>query len=95
MSADPFGGYFYFILSMERTRDSGSCVWWRPMANGYTTSIGQAGRYTESEIRQHADPPHHLAIPCNEVRVPASQAKALAKRASKISRFDVRKAGGQ
>jgi hypothetical protein len=85
----------YFILSMERTADSGACVWWRPQAKGYTTSIGEAGRYTEEEIRSHADPPHHLAIPCNAVTVPAARAKALAKLASKVSRFDVRRAGGQ
>jgi len=95
VSGPQLAGALYFILSTERTSGSGACVWWLPMANGYTTSIGQAGRYTEEEIRRHADPPHHLAIPCDAVTVPSARAKALAKLASKVSRFDVRKAGGQ
>jgi len=85
MSAE---GELYFILSMERTADSPSCVWWRPQAAGYTTSIGQAGRYTLDEVRAHADPPHHLAVPCDAVEVPSAKAKAIARRALKVSRFD-------
>jgi hypothetical protein len=86
----------FFILSMQRTvgdcRPVGaaSCVWWRPNANGYTSSIGEAGRYTREEALRHSDPPHHLVIPCSAVEVPASHAKRLAKHALKESRFDVK-----
>ncbi len=78
----------FFILSMHRTVDSKKCVWWRPDAQGYTTSIGEAGRFTREEALQHSDPPHHLAIPCNVVDVPASRAKAFEKKALRASRFD-------
>ena len=79
----------FFILSMERTgakNDSGGpvCVWWRPGGNGYTAFIGEAGRFTLEEAIRLADPPHHLAIPCSEVSVPASRAKAFAKTAAAV-----------
>jgi hypothetical protein len=84
-------GERFFLLSVERTGQAPwgpRCVWWRPGAMGYTTSIDEAGRYTREEVARHADPPHHLAIPCRAVDVPASRAKALAAKALRISRFD-------
>jgi hypothetical protein len=78
----------FFILSMERTADGKMCVWWRPNANGYTTSISEAGRYSRVDALRHSDPPYHLAVPCNAVEVPASRAKAFAKQALRGSRFD-------
>jgi|SRR5712692_9868359 len=77
----------FFILSMERTSQNKNCVWWQPDACGYTTSIGEAGRYTRAEAMQHSDPPHHLVVPCNAIEVPASRAKAFAKKALKESRW--------
>lgn len=82
----------FFILSMERTgakNDSGGpvCVWWRPGAAGYTALIGEAGRFSREEALRHSDPPHHLAIPCSTVSVPASRAKDFAKKALTQSRF--------
>jgi hypothetical protein len=79
-------GEEFFILSMERTgakNDSGGpvCVWWRPGGNGYTAFIGEAGRFSREEATRLSDPPHHLAVPCNAVTVPASRAKAFAKKA--------------
>lgn len=81
----------FFILSMERSREGDACVWWRPDAAGYTSSLGLAGRYTREQALRHSDPPHHLVIPCHVVEVPASRAKGLAKHALKESRFDVAK----
>lgn len=78
----------FFILSVERTADSPACVWWRPDACGYTTSIGEAGRYSREEAMRHSDPPHHLVIPCNAVEVPAARAKSFAKKALSASRWD-------
>lgn len=85
----------FFILSMERTRDGQACVWWRPNANGYTTSIGEAGGFTREEAILHSDPPHHLVIPAAAIEVPAARAKSLAKKALKESRFDVPKGGAK
>lgn len=85
----------FLILSMQRTAYAKACVWWRPSANGYTTSLGEAGRYTLAEAWLHADPPHHLAIPLSKIEIPASRAKALAKLASPISRFDTGKDGAR
>lgn len=73
----------FFILSMQRTGESRACVWWRPNGMGYTTSIGEAWRCTREEALQRSDPPYHLAVPCDAVDVPASRAKALAKKALK------------
>ena len=70
----------FFILSMERSAE-GACAWWRPEGMGYTGAIAEAGRFSREEAMLRADPPHHLAVPCNSVWVPASHAKALAKRA--------------
>jgi hypothetical protein len=87
----------FFILSMERTLGEGRpvgaavCVWWRPDANGYTSSIGEAGRYTREECLQHSDPPHHLVIPCSVVEVPAASVRRFAHHALKESRFDAAK----
>ena len=81
-------GELYFILSMERTTGAASCWWWRPDAKGYTSSIGEAGRYTREEALRHPDPPYHLVIPCSAVEVPAGRSKALAKLALRESRFD-------
>jgi hypothetical protein len=79
---------WFFILSVHRTAESRVCVWWRPEAMGYTTSIGEAGRYRRLEALQHSDPPHHLAIPCDAVEVPASLSKRFAKKALSGSRFE-------
>ena len=79
----------FFILSVERTASGeGVCVWWRADASGYTSSIGEAGRYTRNEAMRHSDPPHHLVIPCRAVEVPASARVKLARSALKGSRFD-------
>lgn len=80
----------FFILSVSRTADSPACVWWRPNACGYTTSIGEAGRYTREEAMRHSDPPHHLVVPCNAIDVPSSRAKYFAQIALTGSRFDRR-----
>ena len=78
----------FFILSTERTRDSQSCVWWRPDGAGYTTSNRAGRRYTREECARHSDPPHHLCIPCDVVEVPAARARRFAKYALTVSRFD-------
>ena len=81
----------YFILSVERTGQppwGGRCVWWRPGAMGYTTSIVEAGRYTLASALMHSDPPHHVFIPCDAVEVPASKAKGLVKKGLRVSKYD-------
>ena len=89
MSNDTINGELFFMLSTERMGDEQwgpLCVWWRPNGMGYTTSIGEAGRYTREQVLQHSDPPHHLAILCKAVDVPASRAKTFSKSALKLSR---------
>lgn len=75
----------FLILSLDRTGQAPwgpVCVWWQPNGMGYTASIGEAGRYTLEQVREHADPPHHVAIPLSAIEVPASKAKALVKAAT-------------
>ncbi len=80
----------FLILSVERTRESLVCVWWAPDARGYTSSLGEAGRYTLEQVRMHADPPYHVAIPLSAIEVPRSLLGKLLKKASPVSRFGPR-----
>jgi hypothetical protein len=80
-------GRSFLILSVERTKGSRACVWWRANADGYTTSLGDAGLYNADQIRHHADPPHHVAIPVKEIEIPASALKRLLAKALPVSRF--------
>ena len=94
----------FLILSVHRTEERLSepnapadrlCVWWRENANGYTTQLAEAGRYTVAGVKIHADPPHHVAIPLAAITVPASMGKALVRKAlqhgvGKISKVRLR-----
>lgn len=91
----------FLILSVERTRSSKElfgrpvCVFWRPDAAGYTSNLAEAGRYTAEGIAQHADPPHHLAIPLSAIEIPASQLAALSKKAARVSAARIIEGGKQ
>lgn len=44
----------YYILAPDRTTPS-RLLWWRPNACGYTSSIDEAGKYSQSEIDGNPD----------------------------------------
>lgn len=46
----------FLILSITWSGTArGEIVWWRPEAQGYTTEITQAGRFTAQQIVEHPD----------------------------------------
>jgi hypothetical protein len=50
-----FGGdmsqQLYVIQCIPPSGSGDHCVWWRPDSAGYTTSLDEAGRYTEQEAK--------------------------------------------
>jgi hypothetical protein len=48
----------YYILSLKWSPDTAdNAVWWRPAACGYTSDLGQAGLFTQSDLT--ADPGYY------------------------------------
>lgn len=46
----------FLILSIKwRGTHRGEIVWWRPEAQGYTTEIAKAGRFTAQQITESPD----------------------------------------
>jgi hypothetical protein len=73
----------YLILSIERTNEGKTCVWWRNNRSGYTSNLEVAGLYSRDEARAFSDPPHHLAIPLTAIEIPKGCAKMFARAALK------------
>lgn len=49
VACDPAPDRQWLVLSLKWTRGADHLVWYRPKANGYTSDLSQAGRYTREE----------------------------------------------
>lgn len=53
----------YLVLSLKWTKASPLMVWYAPKAQGYTSSITHAGRFTKEEAESHEFAGETLAVP--------------------------------
>jgi hypothetical protein len=53
----------WLVLSLKWSRSRDHLVWYGPAAQGYTTNLDDAGRFTEAEARGHESGDTEIAVP--------------------------------
>jgi hypothetical protein len=71
------GDRLFYVFSLKWSNGKDLLVWWRHNSQGYTTQLGEAGRFTEAQIA--ADPRHYNDGERNRV-VPVEVAEQFATR---------------
>jgi hypothetical protein len=66
----------FFILDVESARHSDLLLWWKPNSCGYTSSLEEAGHYSEAELSAHP----HLNNATHTLAVPRDLAEKLSQR---------------